>query len=409
MIIASINIYLSNLAHPNAPQYIRGRYADPVIPLLMLIGYIGINKYNSSKSSFNVFLIPIIFSFFALTTFPPIFLRTPLNSIMIQYLGNLTLFEYYFCIILVFLIISLLIILQKNINIKKITAIFAIIFVFSSYSAYSSINWSSNTQFTPDQNEIIEWINIQGFDEKTLFIINNATTPDSALYLVNALDFFTSARYCSGTINPNINMTAQYIISDIPLNYSYLSPSFQTDLHFIYYIDQTKFLPLNLINVGQENLHPYDMNFSLPVHPREYLVLKEDLFSGFTNHLDGWGKFTDQMLSGANDYSTILASFENEYDNNYHIWVRTRIFDWSRAKLGLKIDNSSTRWIESEKGSEMGWRWQCIENITVLPGEYSLHIQNGGGGRTDCKLYPRFLCPSGSITERPPGHPGENV
>lgn len=380
LIIASLNILFFNLANPDAFQYIRGRYVDPAMPLLILLGYIGINKYNEVKPNFSIFIIPLFFSASALLIAPLFFLLSPINSIMTQYLKNFTIYQYYLGIIIVTVIISSFLILKKNINIKKITAIFAIIFVFSSYSAYSFINWSSNTQFTPDQNEIIEWVNNQGFDEKTLFIVNIATTPDSAHYLSNALNFFTSARYCSGTVNPNENNIGQYIITDIPLNYSYLSPSFQTYLHFIYYIDQTKFLPLNLINVGQENLHPYDLNFSLPVHPQEYIILKEDSFSGFTNHLDGWGKFTDQMLSGANDYSTILASFENEYDNPYNIWVRTRIFDWSRSKNGLSIDNSSTRWIENEKGSEMGWRWQRIDNILLLPGEHSLQIQNGGEG-----------------------------
>jgi len=239
LLITAIHVYFYNIAYPEHFKYLRARYVDPIIPLLILLGFIGIQEFNKNKYKyFSLPIIIIIISGSILLFFPPIYLRAPLNTIMIQYLGTLTYFEYYLIILLIFVIIFLIIFFIKKITFNGIAAIFAILFIFSSISAYSMIAWSSNTQYTSDQNEIISWINQQGLTEETEFIINNQTTRKNAQYLANALSFFTHAKFTSGIVTPNDNSKVQYYISDTELNYSFLSLEYKTDYHYIYAINQ---------------------------------------------------------------------------------------------------------------------------------------------------------------------------
>lgn len=379
--IASIHITLGNLANPDAYQYLRARYVDPIIPVLVVLGFIGINRYNQSKSSLRHLILPMIVSGCVLLIAPPIYLRTPINAIMIQYLGNISLYEYGLVVALVLITTAVIILLKKNLSITGVTMAFAILFIFSSYSAYSTINWSSTTQFTPDQNEIISWVNEQGFNEQTLFIVDHQANTKTATYLANALTYFTHAKYQTGIAPPNENTDAQYCISDSQQNYTYFSEVHKTDLHWIYSIDSGKIRSLQSINIGPDRIHPHEMHFTLPVQPQEYIWLETEKFSGFTNHTEGWGKFSNGLiLSGANalENSTITAPFSNNFDDEYNIWIRSQVFDYSRAKYGVGIDSESIQWIEHEKSADKKWQWVCIESYPLKQGDHKICLANGG-------------------------------
>ena len=239
LVIVSIHIYFFNIANPDSFQYLRARYIDPIVPLLIVLGFVGISRFNKSNNNSKYFILPILFSGCVLLMAPPIFLLAPINTIMIQYLAKLSLFEYFFVVVSVLILTALIIYLKKTINIRGIAVICAILFIISSSSAYSFIRWSSSTQYTADQNEIISWVNNKGFDEKTVFIIDNQTNPQAARDLVNALTFFTSAKYYTGVVTPHEKVNTDYYISDLQLNYSYLSEVYKTDDHYIYHIQES--------------------------------------------------------------------------------------------------------------------------------------------------------------------------
>jgi len=178
-------------AHHNATSsimtfFIQGkvliRYISPVIPLVLITGFISLKDMEMKKIKLKKYLPYFIVSTFILAagSILLIFNLVPVNNSAISYIGlfkyllDLIFNNYLSFIISTILLISLPLLsfwIFKRFKIKSITKIFLIIFLLIGLTNYAMISYNSSKFW--DSNEITElgkWINNQNF--KGTFLID---------------------------------------------------------------------------------------------------------------------------------------------------------------------------------------------------------------------------------------------
>jgi len=387
LLLTAYHTAIFDLINPDVFDYLRGRYLDPIVPLFIILAFVGIKEYKKSKRNLSKITLLTLLCCFIAIILSPIRLLSPLNSIGINYLGRLTIPE--FRLILIFIVILIAIVAFRNfINFRNILIVCAILFIISSYFAFMCISWSSNVQFSEDQKPIAEWINKIGANETDTFIIDDSGIRSG--YLSGALSFFTDAKFKCGKVTPNSNWCADYYISSSKSDWPYLSKKFQTNQYVIYEINNQLLKEYRTIHIGADGMHPVEVPFTLPTYPEEYLWLEAESFSGFTSHERGWGKSSvgykpcsnGMALSGAHAPAgeSLIKAFSTTFDEEYNIWIRSRIFNFDSSDYILSIDNNFSHRIFHDKAELNSWQWLCIENCSLSSGHHIVSLTTTGKG-----------------------------
>lgn len=372
--------------NPETFNYLRGRYIEPVVPLFIILAFVGIKEYTKLKGDLGKLTLLTFLCCFIAIILPPIRLLTPINSININHLGRLTIPEFRIILFLIAIFIAI-VALRDYINFRNILIVCAILFIISSYSTFMLISWCSHTQFSEDQEPITNWINKIGANETDIFIIDDSGG-SRAIYLNQALSFFTHAKYKCGQVTPNSNWYANYYISSSKSDLPYLSKKFQKNQYVIYKINNELLNEYRTIHIGAAGVHPVEVPFTLPTYPKEYLWLEAESFSRFTSHERGWGKSSFGFepcskgiaLSGADAPAgeSIIKVFNNSFDEEYNIWVRSLNFYFASSEYILRIDNNFLHRIFHDRAEFNSWQWLCIENCSLSLGTKIVSLTTTG-------------------------------
>lgn len=387
LLLTAHHTAMFNLINPNAFDYIRGRYIDPIMPLFIILAFVGIKEYKKSRGDISKIMLLTIICCFISIALPPIHLLSPINSIGIDHLGRLTIPEFW--VMILFLVVILIVALRNYINFRNILIVCAILFIISSYSSYMLISWSSHTQFSEEQEPIAEWINKIGVNATDTFIVDDSGGVKSK-YLSNALSFFTHAKYTCGKVTPNSNWHADYYITSFKSDLPYLSKEFQTNQYITYKLNKELLKGYRTIHIGSAGTHPLDVPFTLPTYPEEYLWLEAESFSGFNSYERGWGKSSIGFkpcskgiaLSGAYAHAeeSITKAFNTTFDDKYNIWIRSRIYNFDGSEYIFSIDDNFSHCIFNDKAEFNSWQWICIKNCSFGSGHHIASLATTGRG-----------------------------
>jgi hypothetical protein len=202
--------------------YISGRYVDPAIPGLVLIGLVGLKQAKIRSTHLSLILAFLLISSISILSFPQIWrLVTPSQSIGINYLW----LAYYenpnglwfsgWLLLLCFLPAAFLSIRRVRWDSRIVGACIVLLFLIGSVGAAGLVQWSAN--YSQHEIYVADWVVTHDIRNATILVDDASQIPRYRLFY--GLDFWVWERHILLRFgNVSEVCTANYFLSSASYN-----------------------------------------------------------------------------------------------------------------------------------------------------------------------------------------------
>lgn len=230
--------------YPSSPYFV-GRYMDPILPTLLIVGFIGLNKYKmlSSNQTDRVF---IVFSVVCMSipAFSPLNLITPANAIGIIYARELGMkygMELQTAGLLIVALGLMLLVRSRRLKWKHsfmvLVLFLSVFFSATCQPAYRINVWSSH--YSEHELYISRWLAESGINRATILFDENSKGLDELIKvrIVYGVRFWTEDKIVA-RVGPTGDLSGiDYLVSSRELNFQ-VAYSYETNgvRYYIYIV-----------------------------------------------------------------------------------------------------------------------------------------------------------------------------